>query len=46
MTMQDTLADMFIRITNAQSRSKVTVSLPSSKLKLFKLNFFKFFINF
>lgn len=34
MTMQDPLSDMLSRIRNAQSRSKATVSMPSSKLKV------------
>ncbi|GGY03391.1 30S ribosomal protein S8 [Litchfieldella qijiaojingensis] len=33
MSMQDTLADMFTRIRNAQMATKETVSMPSSKLK-------------
>ncbi|MGR0280312.1 30S ribosomal protein S8 [Marinomonas dokdonensis] len=33
MSMQDTLADMFTRIRNAQMASKTTVSMPSSKMK-------------
>jgi small subunit ribosomal protein S8 len=33
MTMQDTLADMLIRIKNAHSRAKKTVAIPASKLK-------------
>jgi small subunit ribosomal protein S8 len=31
--MQDTLADMFTRIRNAQMASKTSVSMPSSKMK-------------
>jgi len=34
MSMQDTLADMFTRIRNAQLATKETVSMPSSKLKV------------
>ena len=34
MSMQDTLADMFSRILNAQMATKETVSMPSSKLKV------------
>ena len=34
MSMQDTLADMFTRIRNAQMAEKETVSMPSSKLKV------------
>ncbi|WP_163577738.1 30S ribosomal protein S8 [Halomonas faecis] len=34
MSMQDTLADMFTRIRNAQQATKETVSMPSSKLKV------------
>ncbi|MCK2044167.1 30S ribosomal protein S8 [Chromohalobacter salexigens] len=34
MSMQDTLADMFTRIRNAQMATKETVSLPSSNLKV------------
>lgn len=32
--MQDTIADMFTRIRNAQSSQKNTVSMPASKLKI------------
>jgi small subunit ribosomal protein S8 len=32
--MQDTLADMFTRIRNAQMASKVDVKMPSSKMKI------------
>jgi len=32
--MQDTLADMFTRIRNAQMAEKATVSMPSSKMKV------------
>lgn len=31
--MQDTIADMLTRIRNAQSAKKVTVAMPSSKIK-------------
>ncbi|RMF18407.1 MAG: 30S ribosomal protein S8 [Gammaproteobacteria bacterium] len=34
MSMQDTLADMFTRIRNAQMAEKETVTMPSSKLKV------------
>ncbi|SDK48058.1 30S ribosomal protein S8 [Billgrantia gudaonensis] len=34
MSMQDTLADMFTRIRNAQQATKETVTMPSSKLKV------------
>lgn len=34
MSMQDTLADMFTRIRNAQTAGHATVSLPSSKQKV------------
>ena len=34
MSMQDTLADMFTRIRNAQLAAKTTVSMPSSKMKV------------
>jgi small subunit ribosomal protein S8 len=34
MSMQDTLADMFTRIRNAQMATKEAVSMPSSKLKV------------
>ena len=34
MSMQDTLADMFTRIRNAQMAEKDTVQMPSSKLKV------------
>lgn len=34
MSMQDTLADMFTRIRNAQMATKETVSMPSSKTKV------------
>lgn len=33
MSMQDTLADMFTRIRNAQMAKKEAVAMPSSKLK-------------
>ncbi|MFE8072949.1 30S ribosomal protein S8 [Marinobacteraceae bacterium S3BR75-40.1] len=34
MSMQDTLADMFTRIRNAQMAEKVNVTMPSSKMKI------------
>ncbi|SBS30718.1 30S ribosomal protein S8 [Marinomonas spartinae] len=34
MSMQDTLADMFTRIRNAQMAAKTTVSMPSSNMKV------------
>lgn len=34
MSMQDPIADMFVRIKNAQSRKKTQVIIPFSKLKL------------
>jgi small subunit ribosomal protein S8 len=34
MSMQDPIADMFIRIKNAQAVKKLSVSMPSSKIKL------------
>ncbi|BBI47839.1 MULTISPECIES: 30S ribosomal protein S8 [Halomonadaceae] len=34
MSMQDTLADMFTRIRNAQMATKETATMPSSKLKV------------
>lgn len=34
MSMQDPIADMFTRIRNGQSANKVSVNMPSSKLKL------------
>ena len=34
MSMQDPLADMLTRIRNAHLRSKQTVTMPSSKLKV------------
>lgn len=34
MSMQDTLADMFTRIRNAQMAEKANVEMPSSKLKI------------
>ncbi len=33
MSMQDTLADMFTRIRNAQGAGKASVAMPSSKMK-------------
>ena len=34
MSMQDTLADMFTRIRNGQMAEKVSVAMPSSKMKV------------
>ena len=34
MSMQDTLADMFTRIRNAQMAEKADVAMPSSKMKI------------
>lgn len=34
MTIQDPIADMLVRIKNAQAVSKKTVSMPKSKLKI------------
>lgn len=34
MSMQDTLADMFTRIRNAQMAAKADVAMPSSKMKI------------
>lgn len=34
MTMQDPIADMFVRLRNAQSVKNESVSMPSSKLKV------------
>lgn len=34
MSMQDPIADMLTRIRNGQAATKVTVSMPSSKLKV------------
>ncbi|GAA6185801.1 MULTISPECIES: 30S ribosomal protein S8 [Alteromonadaceae] len=34
MSMQDPIADMFTRIRNGQLASKVTVAMPSSKLRV------------
>ena len=39
--MQDTLADMFTRIRNAQMAEKATVSMPSSKMKVSVLEVLK-----
>lgn len=33
MSMQDSVADMLTRIRNAQARNKVSVAMPSSKLR-------------
>lgn len=41
MSMQDTLADMFTRIRNAQTAGHATVSLPSSKQKIAVANVLK-----
>lgn len=41
MSMQDTLADMFTRIRNAQMAEKEVVSMPSSKMKLSVLEVLK-----
>jgi len=41
MSMQDTLADMFTRIRNAQMAEKQTVTMPSSKMKLSVLEVLK-----
>ena len=41
MSMQDTLADMFTRIRNAQMAEKHTVTMPSSKMKLSVLEVLK-----
>lgn len=41
MSMQDTLADMFTRIRNAQQAGHATVSLPSSKQKIAVANVLK-----
>lgn len=34
MSMQDPIADMLTRIRNSQSANKITVTMPSSKLKV------------
>ncbi|MFT6949773.1 MAG: small subunit ribosomal protein S8, partial [Paraglaciecola sp.] len=34
MSMQDPIADMFTRVRNGQMASKVSVSMPSSKLRV------------
>lgn len=34
MSMQDPIADMFTRIRNGQQAAKVTVSMPSSKVRV------------
>ena len=39
MSMQDTLADMFTRIRNAQQAGHTNVSMPSSKLRSLWLRF-------
>jgi len=41
MSMQDPLSDMLTRIRNAHSRSKVSVTMPSSKLKIAVANVLK-----
>ncbi|MES2998724.1 MAG: 30S ribosomal protein S8 [Pseudomonadota bacterium] len=41
MSMQDPIADMFIRIKNAQAVRKPSVSMPSSKIKLAIANLLK-----
>lgn len=41
MSMQDPLADMLTRIRNSLARSKATVSMPSSKLKVAVANILK-----
>jgi len=41
MSMQDTLADMFTRIRNAQMAEKHNVTMPSSKMKLSVLEVLK-----
>jgi len=41
MSMQDTLADMFTRIRNAQMAEKQDVSMPSSKMKVSVLEVLK-----
>jgi small subunit ribosomal protein S8 len=39
--MSDPIADMLTRIRNGQTRGKVTISMPSSKLKLAVANLLK-----
>ncbi len=41
MSMQDTLADMFTRIRNAQMAAKTDVTMPSSKMKVAIANVLK-----
>lgn len=41
MSMQDPLSDMLTRIRNAHSRAKVSVTMPSSKLKIAVANVLK-----
>ncbi|WP_428241720.1 30S ribosomal protein S8 [Gynuella sp.] len=41
MSMQDTLADMFTRIRNAQQAGHSTVTMPSSKMKVAVANVLK-----
>lgn len=41
MSMQDTLADMFTRIRNAQGAGKASVAMPSSTVKASVANVLK-----
>lgn len=41
MSMQDPIADMLTRIRNGQAANKVTVTIPSSKLKMAIANVLK-----
>ena len=41
MSMQDPIADLLTRIRNGQAAGKVTVSVPSSKMKLAIANLLK-----
>ena len=41
MSMQDPIADMFTRIRNGQQANKVSVSMPSSKLRVAICNVLK-----
>ncbi|MEP7705889.1 30S ribosomal protein S8 [Paraglaciecola sp. 25GB23A] len=41
MSMQDPIADMFTRVRNGQMAGKVTVSMPSSKLRVAIANVLK-----
>ena len=34
MSLQDPIADLFTRIRNGQTAKKVSISMPSSKLKI------------